>query len=440
MINKLTYEQNDDLISERMINFAKVLYPHNRSIMGPDIRYCLDKFVELNQEFKKYKFLTGEKVFDWVIPEEWIIRDAYIQHESGKKFAEFKKNNLHLMGYSIPMNKIISKKELLNNIFTLPEAPNSIPYTTSYYEKNWGFCLNYDQFLKLPDGNYKVFIDAEHKKGELNLIESIIPGESKKEIFFSSYLCHPSMVNNELSGPVLLNEILNFVKNIKNRKYTYRFVILPETIGSIAYLSKRYLLLKEVMLCGFNLSCVGDNRNYSHVQSRMGNNLADNALSAALLGLENVKTYSFLERGSDERQYCSPGIDLPLCTFCRTKFGCFPEYHTSEDNFNLVTAEGLKGSFKVLRNIIEAFETGLYPQINVLCEPQLGKRGLYPNTTEYIHKKIHPAAIRMNILAYCDSKHSIFDIAKKINISLSIVLSEINELKSKGILKKDDFI
>jgi len=432
-------KEDDNLRAERMLNLAKSLYPYNRSLMGPDIRYSLQKFVSLNREFKHITFNTGEKVFDWEIPEEWIIRNAYIEHESGKRFAEFKKCNLHLMGYSIPVNKIMPKSELVKKISTIPEKPSAIPYITSYYKKNWGFCLSQNQFLDLPEGNYKVVIDSEHKHGQLNIIESIIPGKSKKEIFFSSYLCHPSMANNELSGPVLLNEILNYVKNLEDRKYTYRFVILPETIGSIAYLSKKYKFLKEMMLCGFNLSCVGDERAYSHVKSRLGDNLADRALSSAINGLKNTTTYSFLERGSDERQYCSPGIDLPVCTFCRSKFGCFPEYHTSQDDFNLVTAEGLKGSFIIMRNIINAFEIGLYPEINVLGEPQLGKRGLYPNTSN-CHKGINEAATRMNVISYCDSKHSIFDIAKKINVELSFVLKEIQDLKNNYLIKTKDFI
>jgi len=436
---KYISKDDNNLRGKRMLNLAKYLYPFNRSLMGPDIRYSLQKFVSLNSEFNFIKFNTGEKVFDWEIPEEWVIRDAYIEHESGKRFAEFKKCNLHLMGYSIPVNKIMPKSELIKKISTIPEKPSAIPYITSYYQKNWGFCLSQNQLLDLPEGNYKVVIDSEHRSGELNIIESIIPGKLKKEIFFSTYLCHPSMANNELSGPVLLNEILNYVKSLEDRKYTYRFVILPETIGSIAYLSKKYKLLKELMLCGFNLSCVGDERSYSHVKSRLGDNLADRALSSSINGLKNSTTFSYLDRGSDERQYCAPGIDLPVCTFCRTKFGSFPEYHTSEDNFNLVTADGLKGSFIIMRNIINAFEIGLYPQINVLGEPQLGKRGLYPNTSN-CHNGIKEAAIRMNVISYCDSKHSIFDIAKNINVNLSFVLKEIADLKNNCLINTKDFI
>ena len=432
----MTYLKNKkySLIGKNMLDLAKDLFPLNRSLMGPDIRNSFRKFVEINPEFIPIKFPSGTQVFDWQIPKEWIIRDAYIEHEDGKRFAEFKKCNLHIMGYSTPINKVISKSELIKKIHTIENYPSAIPYVTSYYKKDWAFCLSYQELKNLPEGNYRVFIDSEHKKGELSLIEAVIPGKSDKELFFSSYLCHPSLANNELSGPVLLNELLNYVKTLKQRKYTYRFVILPETIGSVAYLSKRLSLLKKKMITGFNLSCVGDERSYSHIESRNGNNLADKALKAALQGLNNVVRYSFLERGSDERQYCSPGIDLPLCTFCRTKFGKYKEYHTSNDNFDVVTQNGLIGSYKVIKNIIDAFEIGLFPSVNYFCEPQLGKRNLYPNTST-LYSGRHPAQTRMDILAYSDSVNSIFDIVEKTEIKLENVIDEIEILKKEKLIK-----
>jgi len=420
-------------VGERMLSYAEYLFPFNRSIMGPDIREVFQEFIKINSEFKILNFETGEKVFDWEIPDEWIIRDAYIEHESGKRFAEFKKNNLHLMGYSEPINKTMQKEDLIQNIHTLPDFPDAIPYVTSYYKRNWAFCLSYAEFLTLPEGNYKIVIDSEFKKGKLSIIEAVFPGRSSREIFFSSYLCHPSMANNELSGPVVLNEIMNFIRNKKNRFFTYRFVLLPETIGSIAYLSRKIDVLKEFMYCGFNLTCVGDERSYSHVSSRLGDNLADKALNAALIDLDNVKKYSFLDgRGSDERQYCAPGVDLPLCTFCRTKFGKYPEYHTSKDDFSVVTSSGLKGAYDVMINIIDAFELGLYPKIKVLCEPQLGKRGLYPTTSFYKGK--HPARTRMDIISQCDSVNNIFQISEKLNANLALVIKELKELKNKDLL------
>ncbi|WP_320664854.1 DUF4910 domain-containing protein [Prochlorococcus sp. MIT 1223] len=434
-MNKLQVSNDEDFPSgERMVKLAKSLYPKNRSIMGPDIRSSFNYFLQEHIEFKPIKFNTGDKVFDWEVPEEWIVRDAYIEHESGKRFAEFKKNNLHLVGYSVAVEDFIKKEELLSKLHSIPDLPTAIPYVTSYYEKNWGFCLSHDQLSNLPEGNFKVLIDSEHKSGELWVIEAVVPGESSQEIFFSSYLCHPSMANNELSGPVLLNELINYVKGLKNRYYSYRFVLLPETIGSIAYLSKRLTDLKENMLCGYNLTCVGDERAYSHVQSRLGNNLADQALRASLKNLDNVKEYTYLDRGSDERQYCAPGIDLPLCTFCRSKFGKYPEYHTNKDDFNVVTEKGLIGSFKVMKSIINSFELGIYPKVKVLGEPQLGKRNLYPNISN-MHKDLHPVIAMKNVFTYCDSSHNIFEISEKVNMNLNNVLENLKVLNHHKLVE-----
>jgi len=424
----------DNIEGQRMIEFAKKLFPLNRSICGPDIRKSFDFFQNYHKEFKRISFKSGEKVFDWIIPNEWIINDGYIEHESGKRFAEFKKNNLHIVGYSIPIELNMDKKSLLKKIHTLEDQKDSIPYVTSYYSKDWGFCLDKKTLDKLPDGKYKVKIKSEFHKGTLDLIEAKIIGAKNKEIFFSSYLCHPSMANNELSGPVLINEILSYVKNqYPNPKYTYRFVLLPETIGSIAYLSRKKDELKRNMICGYNLSCVGDERNFSIIKSRYGDNLADRSLKSILVNKKNFKEYSFLDRGSDERQYCSPGIDLPVCTFCRSKFGEYPEYHNSSDNFKLVTSKGLQDSFEIFKTIIDSFEIGIYPNVSNLCEPQLGKRGLYPNISKH-QKGVHPARKRMNILAYCDGKNTIFDISKILNLEVEEVLNEIKILKKNKLI------
>jgi aminopeptidase-like protein len=337
------------------------------------------------------------------------------------------------MGYSEPVNKILSRNELLKKIHSHPFDKTAIPYVTSYYKRNWAFCMSTEQVESLPDGNFRVFIDSEHQDGDLCLQEAVIKGSSEKEIFFSSYLCHPSMANNELSGPVLLSKLMDYVKSFENSFYTYRFVLLPETIGSIAYLSMRQDLLKKNVVCGYNLTCVGDERAYSHVESRYGNNLSDIALRSALKNLPNVINYSFLERGSDERQYCAPGIDLPLCTFCRSKFGKYPEYHSSKDDFSIVTEKGLAGSFEVMKTIIDCFEFGLFPRIKVLGEPQLGKRGLYPNTS-VLHNGVRPAELRMNIIAYCDGQATIFDIASRLDVSVQVVLEELKLLKSHDLI------
>ena len=405
---------------------AKNIFSFNRSITGAGIRQTLSYFEEIHPELKRIQFNSGDKVFDWEIPKEWNIEDAYLQHlESGKRYAEFSKSNLHIVGYSEPVDLVLDLNDLQDRIHTLSNQPSVIPYVTSYYKKTWGFCMKDFEKKSLPKGKYKVFIDSKLANGKLDLSHAMISGSSSSEIFFSSYVCHPSMANNEISGPVLVNALIDYVKsNYKNNKYSYRFVLVPETIGSIAYLSRFSEIMKKNIICGFNLSCVGDERCFSHLKSPYGDTLADKALSAALFGLSNVKTYSFLQRGSDERQYCSPGIDLPICTFCRSKFGEYPEYHTSADDFSLVTKKGLEGSLDVMKTIIDAMELGLFPNLTTPCEPQLGKRGLYPNLSKK-SSEIRPSQNRMNIIAYCNGKNSIFDICQYVGLNLKTVVEEL---------------
>ena len=240
------------------------------------------------------------------------------------------------------------------------------------------------------------------------------------------------MANNELSGPVLLNAIMIFLKKYRSLKYSYRFVLLPETIGSIAYLSKFIKQMQSNIICGFNLTCVGDERAYSYVGSRRENTIADSAIQAALIGFKNVKKYSYLDRGSDERQYCSPKVDLPLSSFSRSKF--YPEYHTSKDSFKVVTQKGLEGSLDVMKNIIDAFELGLYPETKIFCEPNLGKRGLYPLISKKNNRN-DEINLRMNLIAYSDGKKNLFEIANILKIPLIQICNEYKLLKEKKILK-----
>ena len=434
-------------MSKNMYRWLKDLFPLCRSITGLGTKKTLSYFEKINPELKSISFKTGKKVFDWEIPKEWNVKNAYIQHESGKKFAEFSKSNLHIVNYSVPINKTISKSKLLPHLHTKISQPNVVPYVTSYYENYWGFCISEKEKKRLPNGKYKIFIDSQLKKGSLNISHALIKGKSKKEIFFSTYICHPSMANDNLSGPVLLNGILQFIKNeFKNLKFSYRFVLVPETIGSIAFLSKFHKTIKKNMIAGFNLSCVGDERAYSHIKSKRENTLADDALSAALIGLKNVKTYSYLYRGSDERQYCSPGIDLPVCGFTKSRYGAFPEYHTDADNLKLVTKKGLEDSLLVFKNIITAFEEGLYPTTKILCEPQLIKRKLSPsishvksfgwdnNTAKLSYDKLR---LRKDLLSYADGTKNIFQISKIINKPLSLINYEHKLLKSHGIIKNN---
>ena len=421
---------------QEMIGHMKAMWDFPRSITGHGTRKTLDYLKDLMPGLDILAYASGSQVFDWEIPDEWNIYDAYIEHESGARFAQFSDSTLHIMGYSIPCDLELDREELLEHIHTQPDQPDAIPYVTSYYADRWGFCMSEKERQSLPPGRYRVVIQADKGPGHLHLGELLLPGKRRDEIFFSTYVCHPAMANDQLSGPVTAAALAHYIATrLPDREYSYRFVLLPETIGSIAYLSDHAPLLRERVKAGFVLSCTGDDRAFGHVQSRLGNSLADQALEAALLGKKNVSTSSFLDRGSDERQYCAPGIDLPVCGFCRSKYDTFPEYHTSADNFDVVTAQGLQGSLDLLVSIVEAFETGLYPRVTTLGEPQLGKRGLYPTLSrkgsadEFLN--------RTHVIAYSDGNHSLFDLVRMLDMPLTEVTREVRILKEHDLLRTE---
>tara|TARA_Y100001970_G_C14258911_1_gene877914 strand:- start:4254 stop:5555 length:1302 start_codon:yes stop_codon:yes gene_type:complete len=416
--------------NDKMIDWAKDLFSINRSITGKGVRQTLNYLKKINPDIKTLNIKSGKKVYDWILPNEWNIMDGFLEHESGKKFCEFKKNNLNIVNYSVSVDKVLSKKKILPFIHTDKERPNAIPYVTSYYEKNWGFCMPHNDLKKLPEGDYRAYINSTHFKGKLNIGEFYLRGDSKKEIFFSTYICHPSMANNELSGPVLANALINYIKKIKKRKFSYRFVFLPETIGAITYINRNLSKLKKNMFAGYVLSCVGDEREYSIVSSRNGNTLSDHSLEYLLKDKKNYIKYNFLDRGSDERQYCWPSVDLPVCVFCKSKFGNYPEYHTSDDNFKVVTKKGLNQSFNIMTQLINNFENSFYPQSTTICEPFLSKRNLYPT----ISKKNNNIKIQilLDVLTYCDSKNNEYSISNQLGIN-------VNKIKNifKILLKND---
>ena len=418
-----------------MFKNLKILFPICRSITGNGLRKTIKFFQSINPEFKLISFKSGKKVFDWHVPDEWSIKDAFIYHiKTKKKYLEFKKNNLHVLNYSTSVNLKMSKKNLIKFIYTDKKNRNAISFVTSYYKKRWGFCASEKQKVSLPNGNYKVLIDSNFKKGKLDLVEAYIKGKKKEEIFFTSYICHPSMANNELSGPVVVNEILSEIKKLNKTKFSYRFVLAPETIGSICYLTKRLKLLKKRMLCGFVVSCVGAKDDYSLIKSPSGNNLSDHALTAELRDKKKFNIYSYLERGSDERQYCSPNVDLPVSGFCRTKYGKFKEYHTHLDNLNFVKEKTLRESVNVFKNIIFSFEKHFIPKSLTICEPFMTKRSLYPTVSSRDHRERNIQNM-MDYIAYSNGKRNIFEISKILKLSLKDCL-EISEKLIKNKLIK----
>ncbi len=418
-----------------LLKFCKDLYKIPRSLTGDGVFKSL-KYIQTYVPFKINKVKSGTKVFDWTVPPEWNIRGGYIiDLKSNKKLVDFKNHNLHVVGYSCPVNKILNFKELEEHLYYLKDQPEAIPYITSYYKKNWGFCLSYNDYLKInKNSNFQVVIDSDYdKNGNLLYGEFYIPGKIKKEIFFSSYICHPQMVNNELSGPAVLTGI---AKNLINREnyYSYRFVLLPETIGSITYISKNLRKLQKNIFAGFNISCVGDEKAWSFLPSRPGNTISDRV--ALYILKQNVKKYTkyqWLDRGSDERQYCAPHVNLPICSIMRSKYGTYPEYHTSLDNFDLVTSDGLNQSLDIYMKVVEFIENNnYYPSIKVFCEPQLGKRGLYPNiSTKESGKKVRNL---MNFISYCDGENSILNISELCKIDLEEALEHYSLLKKNNLL------
>jgi len=422
-----------------MYKLCEKLFPICRSITGDGFRESLNILkndLEL-ASLTTYEVPTGTQCFDWEIPKEWNIRDAYIISPDGTKICDFKVSNLHVVGYSMPINMEMSLEELQEHLYSLPEQPTAIPYITSYYKERWGFCISHIERESLVAGTYKVFIDSELKEGSLTYGELIIPGETEQEVFLSSYLCHPSMANNELSGPVVTLSLAKWLLSLESRKYTYRIIIIPETIGSITYLSRNYRAMKENIVAGFNISCVGDDRAYSYLPSKEGNTLADIvAIHVLKHSHPDFISYSFLDRQSDERQYCSSGIDLPVCSIMRTKYGCYPEYHTSLDSLELITPDGLLGAYEVLKRSIECLEADETLVATVLCEPQLGKRGLYPT----ISTKESSAIVKnmMNFLAYCDGNYTNLEIAEKIDVPIWELKEVITNLKATNLLRVVD--
>ncbi len=425
----------------KMYERMKDLFPICRSLSGEGVRETLRYFQNILPQMTIHSVPSGTQVFDWTVPDEWNVRDAFIADETGKRVIDFQANNLHLLGYSEPIDTRMSFAELDKNLYSLPEQPSAIPYITSYYKRRWGFCLTENQrneLRKNPEAQYHVKIDSILEPGVLNYGELIIPGATDKEIMFSTYICHPSMANNELSGPCVASALAEFIRDeLPDCRYTYRILFLVETIGSIIYLSKNLETLKKNLAAGFVLTCVGDDRAYSYVASRYGDTVADKAVKHILkYHAPDYISYDFLARGSDERQYCSPGVDLPVCSVCRSKYGEYPEYHTSLDDLSLVTPSGLQGAFDVYKKVIILLEHNAYYRCVVPCEPQLGKRGLYPTVSTKDTKNI--VANMMNLIAYADGKNDLIDIADRVGVNALDLLGVLKQMLDNQLFVIED--
>lgn len=426
-------------IGNEMYALCDRLFPICRSITGDGVRETLRVLQSICPAMTLHEVPTGTQVFDWTVPKEWNIRDAWIKNSKGEKILDFAKSNLHVMGYSIPVNQKVTLEELLPLIHTQPDQPDAIPYVTSYYKERYGFCMSQLQKDTLQEDIYHIYIDSDLKDGSLTYGEILIPSTegNKDEIFLSTYVCHPSMANNELSGPAVTIYLAKWLWEKKYRRYNYRIIFIPETIGAITYLSQHLPEMKKNIRAGFNISCVGDDRTYSYVASRYGNTLADKVAKNVLsFHYPEYKQYSFLQRGSDERQYNAPGVDLPVCAVCRSKYAEYPEYHTSKDNMGLISPTGLQGAYEVYRDMIEALEYNHKYKIQCLGEPQLGKRGLYPT----ISQKGSSGAVRVmsNFIAYADGMNDLMDISNIIKVPVERLVTVIEKLQGAKLISVED--
>ena len=423
-----------DRAGSEMYALISELYPICRSITGNGVRETL-KIISSHIPLRTYEIPTGTKVFDWEVPKEWNIKDAYIKDSKGNKIVDFKRLNLHVLNYSTPVNKHVTLDELKKHIFTIPDQPDLIPYKTSYYNENWGFCMSHNQLLSLKDDTYHVYIDSSLEHGSLTYGELLIKGKSTDEVLISTHVCHPSLCNDNLSGIAVATYIAKYLTGI-NTKYTYRFLFIPGTIGSITWLSINEKAVSKIKH-GLVITLLGDDSDFTYKRSREGNAEIDKSVEAFLSTSDRPFTVSdFVPYGYDERQYCSPGFNLPIGCFTRRPYGTFPEYHTSADNLQFVSPSKLGESLQVLLDILYIIENNeTYINLNPKCEPQLGKRGLYDKIGGTNESKITQLAL-LWVLNFSDGFHSLLDIAMKSGIKFRIIKSAADALFKFDLLKK----
>ena len=429
-----------------MDSLFDALYPLCRSIMGEGLRKSFDILREYIP-LEMLHFKTGEQVLNWTVPREWVIRDAWIKDEYGNKILDFKDSNLHVINYTTKIHEMVNLQTLKEHTYTLPELPEAIPYVTSYYKERWGFCMQYERYKNLQEGTYEVFIDSELKEGTLEVGHTILKGNIDKEILLSAYLCHPSMANNELSGPIVLAMLYNRIKKWESRNLTYRFVVNPETIGSIAYLSRYGQELKDKMYSGLVLTCMGGDTSLRYKMSRKENTPINEVIDYLInTNSVNIRKEGFTPLyGSDERQYCSPGFNLPVGQMARLSYGSYPEYHTSLDNKELMGIENLLKSVDELEKILLILDNnGYYINKKTYGEVKLSDYDLYPtlncndsrgaSTDENLESRQFLNSILM-LLSYSDGYNNLIDIATRLGYNIEKIIPIVALLKQKGLLE-----
>ena len=426
---------------EEIDKYLKKLFPINRSITGEGNRETLRILQEIIP-LKIIEYPSGQKVYDWVIPKEWNIKDAWVKDSRGNKIIDFKENNLYLVSYSIPIHKTISFNELKKHLHYLENLPNAIPYRTSYYNETWGFCVSYNQYQELfkEDEEYEIFIDSELLDGSLSLGELLIKGKSKKEILLSCYICHPSMANDSLSGVIVTAFIAKKLLEIQDTlEHSYRIVFVPETIGAIAYCANNEKAMKDIDN-GLVITTCGGLGDFGYKQSWQEDNFINNMIEDVFI--ENnikFKTYPFDIHGSDERQYSSQGFKINCATISKDKYYEYDYYHTSSDNLDFVTAENLNKTLDLYLQLISKMDKNIvYKNLYPNCEVMLSKHDLYPKTGGALlpNTKVSALDIILWLLYYSDGSMSLYEISKKLNINISLVYNEAKRLEEKNIILK----
>ena len=426
-------------LGEAMHALATQLFPITRSLTGPGYRQTLGVLERVSGPMARHSFVSGERVLDWDVPKEWTIREAWVKAPDGSKVVDLADSNLHVVGYSVPVHEHMSLARLQEHLHSLPGQPQAIPYRTSYYDEAWGFCLADDQRRALAEGEYEVLIDADLEDGAVEVGEVVIDGTSRDEVLLWTYCCHPSMANNELSGPVVAAHLAALLRERAGTlRHTYRVVFAPETIGAIAYLSRFGERLRERLVAGYVLTCVGDPGPFTYKRSRRGDALADRVAEHVLsVSGDEHRVLGFVPVGSDERQFCSPGFNLPVGSLMRTMYGVYPEYHTSRDDLSLITAGALGESLRAYEQIVDAIEANETLVGTVLHgEPQLGRRGLYPKTGGPSDAL---AAGRqqdvMYLLSFCDGSADLLAAAEASGRPLTELAAVADLLRSHDLLR-----
>ena len=421
--------------SEALHQLIRRLYPICRSITGDGVRQTL-KVLQEYTPLTIHEVPSGTIVFDWTVPKEWNIKDAYIKNSKGERLVDFQKCNLHVLNYSTAIKKKMSLDELKAYTFSLPEHPDWIPYRTSYYKENWGFCLSHNQLSALPDGEYEVFIDTSLQDGHLTYGEYYLKGQTDAEVLISTHICHPSLANDNLSGVALAVFLASHLSKLA-LKYSYRFLFTPGTIGSITWLSLNEATVSRIKH-GMVLACVGDRGKITYKKSRHGLAEIDRVVAQVLKDSgDPYEIVDFSPYGYDERQFCSPGFNLPMGCFMRTPHGQFPEYHTSADNLEFVQPECLGDSLSKCLKIVQLLERNrTYLNLNPKCEPQLGKRGLYGQIGGQTDGRVQELAM-LWVLNLSDGNHTLLDIAEQSGLKFGLIKKAADMLLEHDLLKED---